>query len=681
MDNTNQKGKGRLKGRLLNPKMQEIVDTYKARLSEFIARNPFVGNLIEKIRQAYSKYRGRFGYKDGRILMRGFTESGAVDVITDQNKLNERSDVFFLIADTFKEMPEREEGFRGMYILTLFYRYLYKIGMLDERFLFREKSPKTLLCKGRLYEYLQNEYEGWDSTCIVPLRKQYPAIFTLKLRAPFIKDYAVKALSHSRSDWRKNHACIKIGQDLTIWYDTQGKPLRDYRDMNGARLSDAVEHVLKTYTKHNDIAQAMYFVFDLYQVAIREHPKHNFFADSHVWNSMIVMDQKLPMNIAAGYKMILPGQTEEIPGYEKVVFCLTGSRAVYANNHRFGIRSVDLSRIKSEFYRRIVINFMASNRYTGFDRVCELFSYLEKRKDGKHLELIDKHDLNGYRRHLCKLRGRKKNERVTAEPKNSYMNRARKILNWAKDKGYLCIDEDAFDDFSVFKTVYRPNPKPLPKEYLVKIKAALTELAKTDYKAQLSLWSFEIQLFGDTRPGQICDIDICKLRYRPSTGTFESVNIEKNSSRELVEVRYSAYQTRIIENIIEATAELRAMCPIDGPEDNLFVYCCGKYRNNEFKVLTVDLYNKYLYKACRLVGLPNYNSGNIRDTYMTAIRRYVRAKGLTDLQESVLTHHRNKISTNSYVEVELDLFLEKGNAVNIGRLKRHVNNQYNDNKN
>ena len=85
------------------------------------------------------------------------------------------------------------------------------------------------------------------------------------------------------------------------------------------------------------------------------------------------------------------------------------------------------------------------------------------------------------------------------------------------------------------------------------------------------------------------------------------------------------------------------------------------------------MYNEYLAKACKLVGLTKFTTGNVRDTYMTAVRRHARANGLTDLQESILTHHRNKVSTNSYVDIELDFFLEKGNAVNIGRLKRHEN--------
>ena len=272
-------------------------------------------------------------------------------------------------------------------------------------------------------------------------------------------------------------------------------------------------------------------------------------------------------------------------------------------------------------------------------------------------------------------------ERVKADHKNSFIRNTRKILKWAEDKGYIHIEEGAWDDFTIFKTMYRPTPKPLPKEYLVSIKAALEELAKTDYRAQLVLWAFEIQLFGDSRPGQICTIDITRLRYRPSTGTFEAVAIEKNGFREFVEVRYSAHQTRIIEDVIEATAELRAKCPVDGPENNLFVYSCGKYRNNEFKVLSVTMYNEYLARACRMVGLKEFTTGNIRDTYMTAVRRHARANGLTDLQESILTHHRNKVSTNSYVDIELDLFLEKGNAVSIGKLKRHDHSDKNNDNN
>ena len=94
--------------------------------------------------------------------------------------------------------------------------------------------------------------------------------------------------------------------------------------------------------------------------------------------------------------------------------------------------------------------------------------------------------------------------------------------------------------------------------------------------------------------------------------------------------------------------------------------------------MTTTSYDAFLEKACNLMGIDRFTSGNVRDTYYTAVRRHTRANGLTDLQESVLTHHRNKVSTNSYVDVELDLFLELGNAINIGRLKRRQTK--NDNK-
>lgn len=652
------------KGRILNPRFSNLAKTYASLSEKLREASAFLADMVEKTRERFSRMRGNFGYMECREFIHALFETGVTNIIHSQEDMNTHPEAFFMLADNFLVKAEKEHRYRGYHALTMFYRHMYKTGVLTEEFCFRNNSPKTLLAKGRLEEFLRDEYEGSDHTCIVQMRTNYPAIFSLKLRAAFLKEYVVRALSHSRSDWRKSLRSVEIGRDIAAWYDAQGEPLRDFKDMNGARLDAAVKHIFGVYTERKELANAMYFIFDLYQVAMLDHPKHNFFADTFSWNAVLVMDQRLPMNIANGYRIVFAGVDRNLPGYEKVVFCITGQNHKYANDHRYGVRAFNLSAIKSEFYRRIVVNYIATTKHTGMTRLTTVFSYLETRKQGKNLDVIITKDMNGLRRHLS---GRGK-----AENKNSYLRSATAILCWARDEGYLSFDDEAMDDFKWFKTLYRPKPQPLPKDWLCRIKAGLEKLAENDYRAQIALWIFELILFGDSRSGQLCNIDLMNLHYSDVTGTLEYRAIEKNSYREVVTINFSTVQTRILEDAIDMSAAIRAKCPVNGIENNLFIYSCGKYRNNEFKVMSNTTLNQQLQKACKLVGLPKITTGNLRDTYMTSLRRHAHEKGYTDLQTSILTRHRRKVSTNSYVDLDLDSFLKKGNGIYIGNLKRYI---------
>ena len=651
-----------------NPKWIELADSYRALQGEVEKVNPFLAGLVEDTRLHFSTSRGTFGFKEGRTMLRAFINTDIINEVTNAEDLNKKSDQFFKIADYFKKEGEDGNGYRGFHSLVIMYRYLYKSGILTDLFCIEDKSPKTLINKGRLEEFLKNEYISSDKTFLVEMRKGYPCIFTLDLRAQFLADYAVKALSHSRSTWRQNHNGIVIGRDLTVWYDSHGEQLRSYKDMNGERFAALVEHVLKTYHEKQDLAQAMYFVFDIYQQAIYDHPKHNFFEDSLVWNSQMIMDQFIPMNIAGGYKMIFMGQDKNIPAYDKVLFCSTGMNHRYANAHRLGSRAVDLTQIKSDLYKRIVINFISSTAYTDYNRFNTLFCFLEKRKKGRDLDYIDRHDLNAYHKLLTTIKSHGKP--LASEARNSYVSRAVGILQWAEDNKFIRIEDGAWDNFKFFKCIIRPNPKAIPKEWLPLIRKGLVILAANGYMGKIALWIFDLQLFGDTRPGQICNTDIGNLTYNATTGTMEGRAVEKNSYGNKVRIMYSTRQTRILEEIIEESAQVRAKCPVDGPVNNLFVYQCGKYHNYKFRVFTIETYNRYLKKASEMMGLPKIVSGNIRDTYMTIVSRHARKNGLNDLQRMVLTHHRRKVSTNAYVELDLDIFLEQGNSINVGHLKR-----------
>ena len=242
---------------------------------------------------------------------------------------------------------------------------------------------------------------------------------------------------------------------------------------------------------------------------------------------------------------------------------------------------------------------------------------------------------------------------------------------WAVENHLMAVDSAAWGLFKWCRTPGRnnkSNARCLTKMELIALEKTLEEMAETDVKALMSLYLFRIQLFVETRPMDLCRINIKYLRLNPDgTSTYFAPD-QKNSGSDSVEVTYTPSATKAILDTIDATAEIRARCPL-ACADNLFLYDSGTVRLHEFNVLSIDAYNTQLTKASRIAGLSiNVISSNVRDTYMTSIKRFSHEKGLTDLQRMILTKHSRKETINSYLDINKSDFLTKANRLSFGTL-------------
>lgn len=82
-----------------------------------------------------------------------------------------------------------------------------------------------------------------------------------------------------------------------------------------------------------------------------------------------------------------------------------------------------------------------------------------------------------------------------------------------------------------------------------------------------------------------------------------------------------------------------------------------------------DTYNRALADACSYAKIPKYTSGNVRDTYMSAVARFGHKHGLTELQKAILTKHATKVSTRHYIDINLDEFLKAADGLVLGKIR------------
>lgn len=653
-----------------NPKWAQLALTYDAVRSDMATKNPFLADIIEQTRERFKNYRGHFGYHEAKAMFRGFEATGAVEYIKGMSDFDKHAELFWQLCDYFKQEQKDGIGTRGLNAVRVFYHDLNKRKVFSETFAKADKSPLDHLKRGDLSVFLKGEFENSEDTFIINYQKEAKTyLLALNFKSKTIQHAALKAIEISR---RRSERCkddMVIAKESESWFGERPEEIQDYTDFNARRLVDAMDIVRSKY-EGKRLLKAMNFLFDMYAALIREHPKYDFFKDSYLWNSQIVLDQRVPIQMCHGYKMVVMGRESNLPGYEKILFCANNMDRLSANGHRFGMHACDLSSIKTEYYRMILVNYGAAKFSVGIDRACTFFKWLELKKErcskhGVNFKSVSIEETAGYRAYVTQRLHQ-------PESRNRLLGGAKTVIHWAASMGYLDVEKGAMEDFSLFKTIYHPNQRCLSRQELDTLEASLEELGKTDVRCFLALHIFRIQLFVDTRAGEICSISLNRLRFKQDgTSTYISTyeSLEKNAGKEMVKIRYSKAATKVILEAIDATKEIRSKCPIDGPGDCLFLYDAGETWGHGFKVMVTDTYNSALAKACEYAGIEKITSGNIRDTYMTAVARFGHKHGLTELQKAVLTKHATKVSTRHYVDINLDEFLRASDGIVLGTIK------------
>lgn len=652
--------------------MQDITGltkTYATLLEKVSQESPFMANHIEEVRKV-NRHKQYFGLSEGRAFMEALLNTGTAGTITEGQDIGRNPELLWTLAGYMRNDPDPEKSAVGLHGLASFYKTSFEMGFIGPEFdNYRLAMRDHVRKRGLLREFLENEFERVEDTyTITYARGLFSAIVTLHYRGHYLQDITVRHFDTTRRKTMrsKNHVAF-IVHEAGAWLDAQGEPINSHRDLTAKRLQQAIDHYREVYSGDR-LCDALRYLFDIYKLAITENPEYAFFADSYLWCKEMVFDFQLPMELARGYQIVPSGITEMTPPYEKVLFCFQHKARKFANSHRFSALACDFSMVKTDLYRSIVINFGAQNECRHFNSPRSFFPWLEERKmrQGTYettLTHVNRTEALAFRAYIFR-------KFPTPETRNSNLGTAKAILKWASDKRLLTVEPTAWEAFKWSRTSARTkksNARCLTDIELTALEETLEKMAESDVKALMALYVFRIQLFTDTRPNEICDMNLDNLHLNPD-GTAVYFAIEKNSGSDVVEIRYTPTATQAILDAIDATAEIRAQCPLNCT-NRLFLYDAGYVRSHEYQVLSIDAYNTQLRKASKIAGLGiSVVSSYIRDTYMTSIQRFCHEHGLTDLQRMVLTKHNRKTTINNYLDINKSDFLTKANRMTFGKL-------------
>ena len=460
----------------------------------------------------------------------------------------------------------------------------------------------------------------------------------------------VNAFLQSLNKYDRLSCSLRVLDVFESWFGIEGTRVNDYRDLDEKLLMAAIKYIMNNY-EGSTRKDHMRFLFHFFSTQILQHPDYNFFRNSHIWNSSIVLDRRVPLHIADGYKFAIFGQTSDIDQTGGVLMVVREGDFYSANGRQNMVFTFDLSPITEPIYWKAISRYIIRNAYKDITYLRPFLIWLQewKKTRGTDPRTITSVDTNEYRTQMTHVY-------ANGSSRNSRQNHISLFLRWANDEGLIYVMPGALSAFTRFQTSYVAEPCPLSKQTLKTLCNTLKKMGRETPRYLLVEAVVRLMVFTDVRLGELCATRADKLVYRKD-GVMISYSRKKNGGFDKLESIFLPQCAEIIKEVVEMTEDVRKQCPVGSLEKLLFIYKDPACSMMPFGVLTNNKVGQDIRVACEKAGLDKITTGNLRDTYMTAATAFAREHKLTDLQQALLTKHANKYSTRSYSIIHLDEIL------------------------
>lgn len=456
-------------------------------------------------------------------------------------------------------------------------------------------------------------------------------------------------------------------------------------------LSDEASDI-KTYTDFNDTTfwtQAVFFrdntdltkkeanyclrlLVKFYRYLVNEHTDHHYFANSLHMSEALLFSCQLIQKIEEGYYVIPYSMDADYQNRKRIVFLMRGYSSLSTTMKDDDFRTLDLSSIKSDFYRNELFKYYVSmssvtvatwSGQIGYIR--DALSLIENIKAEKDYPNPDQEYMNN--QEAVFIRSFFSDERVKLATRNNQIGAIRRFLLWERDENMeISFDDMFFEYLTQYEEPSKTQGEAIPDDHLGKISEWLANQAATNHEMDLTYAVLHLALETEFRVSQICHLKIDCIKPSAKAHEYVVQTYHKTGHGRLESFVISELTYRHLTRIIENTEPFREKCTRRELAEYIFLYDGSM---NTVALMNSRKFRKCFQKACASLGLPRYTSRNIRDTHMTKSFEYVLKHGKSDLVMAALSKHKHLDTTKShYIEQKLNEMLEATYGVIIGDL-------------
>ena len=651
-----------------NPKIRKLQNDYAELASEFGTRNPYLLGLIDRTRKEMSRRVRGFGYMEACQMIRLLDRSGYSSRL-HSNRDFQDAKIFWNLMDHARQMQLESGDTRAIRAVNILYENLDKHGAFGDRFKNHPKSPYKYLRKIDFFDMMCNEYTHSSDVFIINYsRKNDPIVLILPYRNTFLRSVVVESFERDQCKDTTTKDETRALCNMEDIFGPYAETIRSLDDFRSEVLTYAKNHIMERYSDDERMrVKFMKHLWCIFRHAVKSDPQRDLFMDSVLWHSQLILSYRIPILIAQGYTPVIVEGMGDIPAYEKVIFVYSNGERFGADSNGYGMFCIDFSEIKSDLYRWLAINFIASTDQRRHPIVVSFLHWLECMKESSGYKYSKKDWI--YADELCSFRTLVSLKTANKSSRNSYLRCIVTFLRWAAGTQRLHLQKGVFRYFPAFKQRYNPKPRSLNSSERKSLEDALIRLSARDPRYLLTLNIFLITLRSDIRAGQLCALDLSRMIWNDN-GTSSYISRVKNRGGGMVRTDFSRTATSLIRDAMKLTEEARSVCPVDGLQTCLYLYKGLRPTDRHIAVMNITRYNDDLRDACREAGIDHISSGNVRDTRQTAVARFARKHNLNEAQTATLTRHANRTSLNSYVDLHVEDLLTAAESISLGTIDR-----------
>lgn len=415
----------------------------------------------------------------------------------------------------------------------------------------------------------------------------------------------------------------------------------------------------------------IFLVLQFYRWLVSTYPELDFFAGSFHISERLLYNSGLPNLVAKNYYFTTLNPTNVPYGNERICLIMKGLDRQSTRITNDDFVSLDLSTLKSEFYRDLLIEYTvtstsaASIKWVGIayyiaEAMQNLFVVKQNPSyPNKDLRYLSNQEAVFIRQYF--------DQKPTAySTKNNKIGAVRRYLQFCVDKKAIVVDDLFFNYLTQYEEPNKSTAKTVPDDDLVKLHNYFVEKGKTDVYYQEMLVIFHLLLQTEFRVSQICHLPVNCIRPTIKPDQYEIMSISKTSHGRKESSAISGMTYNLLMDIIEKTEAVREECPIESMKQYIFVYTRPSRRNNA-SLYSDRIFGGNMRTACKELGINRWSASNLRDTHMTKALEHIMRNGKSDMEMSVLSKHRHMDTTkNHYIEMELEKMLESTYGITIG---------------
>lgn len=629
---------------LTNPKYIALRDTCIAKKKELQVVNPFMASFLASIALDRSNSR-KIGY-EGMTLFIQLLQATELDrLMTSPEAADAHVNWFWALIDEAHSLKDRADRRRGIKAVVSVYHSMDKAGFLGKEFWRPDNSPYYYLCKKSFEKTLIDEYCG--SKYIAFLRysiQHHPHFVVISFRNMALRDMVLDAFNDWPNKYDRDIGSLQYVKDAEGWFEGTTDGVRDYKDLTAAMLVTARDHILRTCGEAQERRNRMWFMFCIFGHQIRKHPEHHFFRESPVWDSGMVTDHRVSNHIADGFQVAFYGQQDPFKQGHGVLLICDHADDISASAIEKTIYRIKLGGITVPVLWDALANYSLHHLKLNITFVKHFLLWFisVKERDYGH---ITKEDVDAFRVYISRKCNRGKT-------RNVYITVVTNFLKYAREEGYLEVDDDALKDYVYFSYEYNPAPKPQTKVNIERLLVTLKEMGKVNPVYELIRIMVCILCTDSIRAGHLCAINLRRLTFN-ADGTATLWAKAKNGGQTRVQREFTEKTANRLHRALTVTEEVRNQCPRGSVEDQLFIYHNQNNCPRPFMAMNIVSFDAFLKNACKVAGIPVMPSGSLRDTFFSNFLIMADQRGMTKLERQAITHHKSPRSIGSYVKPDI----------------------------